>query len=68
MGLGRDWATLSRLKIFYFAFKLIFKNRDGRLGKIFSDNFRKIKIGINKIIFAIKNMRCDDADVMMMQK
>ena len=45
----------------YFSFakyfgNLIFENEDDYLSKIFSDNFRKIKIGFNKIIFADKNM------------
>ena len=59
-------------KHFYFAkrfWQLIFKNGDDCLDKIFSNNFRKNKIGFIKNNFCCqKNMRCDDADVMMMQK
>ena len=51
-GLGPVWATHSRFsKQFYFAkqfWQLIFENGDDRLGKIFSDNFWKNKIGFNK--------------------
>ena len=73
MGLGR-FGLLSRnsQNIFILQIKirqLILENGDERLDKIFSGNFRKKNIGFNKkIIFAVKNMRCDDADVMMMQK
>ena len=46
--LGRFWATLSHTRnILFFFCKLIwqlnFENGDDCLGKIFSDNFRKIK-------------------------
>ena len=65
--------SLARSNLFIFSFaklisQLIFENGDKHLGKTFSDNFSKNKIGFNEIIFVTKNMRCDDADAMMMQK
>ena len=62
MGLGQVLGySLAILKAFYFAkiiWQLILENGDDRLDKIFSDNFRKIKIGFNKIIFVAKKI-CD---------
>ena len=69
-GLGYSLAILKTFLFCKFKFGNLFlkKNGDDRLDKIFSDNFYKNKIGFNKIIFVAKNMQCDDADVMLMQK
>ena len=64
MGLARLGYSLSILKTFSFAkqfWQLILENRDDRLGKTFPTILAKIKQGLIKIVFTVKNMRCDDA-------
>ena len=72
MGLGQVLGySLNSQNHFYFAkrfWQLIFKNGDDCLDKIFSDNFRKIKIGFNKNNFCCQKYAMHDADVMPMQK